>query len=708
MAVLNWLSDLKTANPVAAFDQAQQDAQALAIRRDARMAQLQDRQRLGTALGQAGGIMQGDPNALATAYGANPDVAAKVQTAYNAQLASIGNAAQRIVQESTDADGNLALNPRANAIYQYILPRARALLPQEQLPDSLDAETLDKIAGFSSAIQGAKVHSVVKGADGNYYSVDQFGNFTRADVGTPHSVSMRRGADGRMYRYDATTNTATPVGQNAMPSGGNLGDSTTPPQTGGEAFNVNVDQPLSPESATAALAQIEASNGQPFNAAQRQAMYEGLTGGRASYGVPSQQSPQPSTAQQMAPAPPSVPTQQQTVQTVQANTTPAPDLRAIARSGFNAGNQSKTAKSAQELLDMQAAGIQVTPDDQVYYLRNSEFPKASSDASDILASLSFDKNAPSGEEYLKTIPAGDVPTVKAFADGRIPLPTGTALKDPDVMRRITEAVQYDPTFNAGTYKSRLATWQDATKGALAKTTNAMNTAVGHLGTLYSAIPDLRNYSGIGSVPLNAIKNFIGEDINSDPRYAKFNTARTAVGDELMRVYRQVGASDHDVIEWRRLLSSNSSPEYLQETIKTMASLLKSKIESNEAQLRAGMGRMDATNPLVSPHAMQTLNMILTNGNPQAVGNVAGEVQEMEWTPNGARPVGPATQAAPAAPAAVSAAPAKAQTPPTAVTLPPGFPPPSKRVAGRRYIIPVGKYKGQALRWNGTSWDDPEN
>jgi hypothetical protein len=90
-----------------------------------------------------------------------------------------------------------------------------------------------------------------------------------------------------------------------------------------------------------------------------------------------------------------------------------------------------------------------------------------------------------GEDYLKTIPAPLAAQVKALSEGRRAFPTGAALRSRETQELIAAASQFDPTLDAANAATRVATRKDFTSGQAAKNITSINTALGHLGTLWN-------------------------------------------------------------------------------------------------------------------------------------------------------------------------------------------------------------------------------
>ena len=214
----------------------------------------------------------------------------------------------------------------------------------------------------------------------------------------------------------------------------------------------------------------------------------------------------------------------------------------------------------------------------------------------------------SGEDYLATLPGPLAAQVKALADGRRAFPTGSALRSPQVQELVAAATQYDPTLDAANAATRVATRKDFTSGKAAQNITAMNTALGHLGSLSKAAAKLENRS----FPLwNTVAN-MAEQATGDPRVKNFTLARNAVSNELMKVFRGTGGSVSEIEEWQNNIDSSDSPEQLHATITQATDLLRSRLEAMNDQYGRGMGKSGDPIQLLSPHAQQIYNKITTS------------------------------------------------------------------------------------------------
>lgn len=211
-----------------------------------------------------------------------------------------------------------------------------------------------------------------------------------------------------------------------------------------------------------------------------------------------------------------------------------------------------------------------------------------------------------GDAVLQQVPPAVRNQVKGILEGRQALPVGTATKDPYWKAIIQIAQQVDPTFDAVNYNARANTRKDFTSGKAAQQINGINTVIGHLSDLAGEGDKLDNY---GTDWMNAIRNKLttggskrGVAINN------FETLREGVGNELMRVWRQVGAgSEKEIEDWKATISSAKSPQELQGAFKTIAGMLESKLSALDEQYKQGMGTQSVS--AIAPAARQKLDKL---------------------------------------------------------------------------------------------------
>lgn len=215
-------------------------------------------------------------------------------------------------------------------------------------------------------------------------------------------------------------------------------------------------------------------------------------------------------------------------------------------------------------------------------------------------------------EILDTLEPQIANQVKALAEGRMPFPSGQALRTPywqNMMRLVT---QYDPSFDAVNYNARATTRRNFATGVEARNITALNTVMGHLDTLDKAGDALDNFRsnsfGPGSKAMNEMRRWYLSN-KQDPRVKNFETAAEAVANELERAFRGSTTAIAGIRSWREKMNPAMSPEEMKEANKTLTKLLASRIDAMGDQYSRGMGTTKDPLTLLSPDAQATFNRL---------------------------------------------------------------------------------------------------
>lgn len=248
---------------------------------------------------------------------------------------------------------------------------------------------------------------------------------------------------------------------------------------------------------------------------------------------------------------------------------------------------------------------------------NSGFAKMLSDAQTlhekIRHNLSIEENAKKRIELMGAGvgSAGDFgpeDVARAVANYQLAPPTGFALRSPYWQKIMQDVMRINPQYDATIYTARQAARRTFASGPEAKNVTALNTVIGHLGTLNEMANALNNQD-VRTV--NMLTNTVKQELG-DPSIVNFDTARQAVAEETMRVFRQVGASEHEAKIWADLISSKSSPSQLQGNISTLGHLLESRIKAIAQQYERTV--QNSGNPAqVDPQNKAVLDKLMGGG-----------------------------------------------------------------------------------------------
>jgi len=205
-----------------------------------------------------------------------------------------------------------------------------------------------------------------------------------------------------------------------------------------------------------------------------------------------------------------------------------------------------------------------------------------------------------GEDFLASLPPEDRESIRNVASGKTPLTTFS------VRGGHREAIhkmvlQYDDTYNA----TRPTMYREFTSGATGKNITSINTAISHMGTMSDLADALQNND---LVVANRAINFLKQQ-TGDPSVTNFETARQAVGEELMRTFRVVGASEHEAQAWMERFKTANSPEQLRGALGTAGSLLAGRIKAVNDYWKRGTQTDKDFPDIIPPDNLATLNRL---------------------------------------------------------------------------------------------------
>lgn len=216
-----------------------------------------------------------------------------------------------------------------------------------------------------------------------------------------------------------------------------------------------------------------------------------------------------------------------------------------------------------------------------------------------------------GQAYLESLDKPEADQVKAIVEGRLSPPGSFALKTPYWQRMLQSAAQYEPGFDMTKWGARVATAKDFASGQSAKNVTALNTVVGHLGDLMDKADKLNNInSGFG--PANQWANFAKNEFNNasgSPEVNNFRLARNAVSDEMAKVFRSSGMSDHEIQQWKSTINESMTPDQLKGAVKTGISLMESRLSALADQRNRGMSTSIEPRALLNPKSVETLKKV---------------------------------------------------------------------------------------------------
>lgn len=209
-----------------------------------------------------------------------------------------------------------------------------------------------------------------------------------------------------------------------------------------------------------------------------------------------------------------------------------------------------------------------------------------------------------GEAYLETLPPSVAAEVKAIAEGRQNI-SAMGYRGAARSQMMEKINQYDPDFDQTAWAARSSTRRDFASGQAAKNITAINTAIGHLGTMNDLATAMQNHDVVGA---NKIINTVRTQLG-DPAINNYGLAATAVSDELMRVFRQVGASDAEAARWEKAFKADLSTGQLKGSMGVAVKLLGSRAEALHDQWSNTMGDIVKAPEVIHPRSKEVLNKL---------------------------------------------------------------------------------------------------
>jgi hypothetical protein len=191
--------------------------------------------------------------------------------------------------------------------------------------------------------------------------------------------------------------------------------------------------------------------------------------------------------------------------------------------------------------------------------------------------------------------------IEGIASGRIN-PNVVSTRNNQRARVMEQVAERYPDYDQTALTSRTAAQRDFSSGVTGRNITAIDTAIGHLGTMNQLADAMKN----GDVKaLNSLYNRLATE-TGQPEINNFDIAKGAVANELMRVFRQVGASEVETAEWEKKFANSSSPEQIKGATKTAGSLLGSRIDAIDNQWKRAM-RTDKSYPnMLSPKSVSAM------------------------------------------------------------------------------------------------------
>ena len=232
----------------------------------------------------------------------------------------------------------------------------------------------------------------------------------------------------------------------------------------------------------------------------------------------------------------------------------------------------------------------------------------------------------------------DQPSTMAqmIANYQVPLQTALARTPPAARNALLDQVKsLNPQFQEQNYQAYQKTENDATSGKLAESSRALNTMMGHLGTLNQAADALNN----GDIQiLNRIANTIGVQTGSTAK-TTYDTILHRLGPEVTKAYVAGGGTSGERGTNEEDFGSSLGGNQIKQNIGISAYLADSLIKANQEQYNRGTyGR--GGQKLMSDEAEATRQRLLQQvpANLRGRGAAAQQGGGMQYTQQRRNPV----------------------------------------------------------------------
>ena len=235
---------------------------------------------------------------------------------------------------------------------------------------------------------------------------------------------------------------------------------------------------------------------------------------------------------------------------------------------------------------------------------NARFTAGQQSKADVVAQ----KNAPygdvslTGKDYLASLPPDKKEVVQGMVNYSVD-PKALSTRNDEREKLVGAAKRVDPNFSTASYGVRYGVMQDFTKGTISNNIVALDQGINHMGTLGTLAQQLKNGQlQPANFLANAAKSMLGDAAPSNVALAG-----QAVGEEMMRVFRQAGASEREASAWQSQFNAAvKSPAQMDGALQTAAKLLGGRVNAINNKWNNGMDVKTGYPNILSDEAKQVL------------------------------------------------------------------------------------------------------
>lgn len=210
---------------------------------------------------------------------------------------------------------------------------------------------------------------------------------------------------------------------------------------------------------------------------------------------------------------------------------------------------------------------------------------------------------------------GDIDNVAtAIANGKQAPLTGNAMRSPISQKVMARVNEINPSYNAHDWAMNDKAYEDFATGSQGNQVRSLNVAVNHLNALSGLAAALQNGN---TQKINEVRNVYKTQTGQDAP-TNFNTAKTVVGDEVVKAVIGSGGAQSDRDQAQKVIDAANSPAQLLGAINTYKTLLGGQLNGLAKQYRASTGRNDFAERLLNPNTTAAT----VSGNPPQSGGYA--------------------------------------------------------------------------------------
>ena len=204
------------------------------------------------------------------------------------------------------------------------------------------------------------------------------------------------------------------------------------------------------------------------------------------------------------------------------------------------------------------------------------------------------------------------PMVNMIYEGRIPAAGRGGLSRNVLTQLIGLTSNIDPTFDATTFNSRQKTAADfSAGGASGQKFQSLSRNMNHMQNFERDFNKLNNSDALGG-GFNYIANRVLPVMGDSKKQGALGSTGadiTALSGELANAFRQTGMAEADINEWRKSLSTDSTPAFTKGAVESTIKLMEGRFQPQIDAYNNTMGTHKTLSDFMSPDARVVFDRI---------------------------------------------------------------------------------------------------